>query len=444
MTDMLWGLLGPDVVASNRRTRTLGLGALVREFNERAVPGMGGVWFAKQVVFALLGIEIATCLRSKGKSLDNIRAANAVEALACFIGLEENNWEGEARLRGATKMNGATGLSFAKVSAPGFYVTQPMRMATVQTLPALGLVTTSSSRFNSYRLSERGRDLINACAGTPCYYSSTAIDLLVQWAEGSEYQLANRDGIRSALSPLQTLNNAAAAILHNAILQGEGREVLERKQRRRTAMQWVERLRTAGSSVDIGWEKCPSELSEEHWHDLKSGAAFFALRDAALHTLDHVEHSLGRSGLSFFNLSGELNTQVESALGDLRRSAERFLELGSDLDAATTFARICTKQEGRQVLAELVVRDGRVLRLVGNAEIRPASAYLGVLSWLDDTNGGNDRSLIEEGDQTPSIPRLNWPDGISGRVPNLFLFNADLKSDLKRWISTAPVADDEV
>ena len=40
---MMWGLLGPEKLNSERRTCTLGLGIAVREFNDLAVPGLGGV-----------------------------------------------------------------------------------------------------------------------------------------------------------------------------------------------------------------------------------------------------------------------------------------------------------------------------------------------------------------------------------------------------------------
>ena len=38
-----WGLLGAETVESTKRTRTLGLGAAVRAFNDLAVPGIGRV-----------------------------------------------------------------------------------------------------------------------------------------------------------------------------------------------------------------------------------------------------------------------------------------------------------------------------------------------------------------------------------------------------------------
>ena len=42
MGTIVWGLLGPETLANERRTRTLGLGATVRLFNDLAVPGLGG------------------------------------------------------------------------------------------------------------------------------------------------------------------------------------------------------------------------------------------------------------------------------------------------------------------------------------------------------------------------------------------------------------------
>jgi len=115
MATTVWGLLGPETLASERRTRTLGLGATVRSFNDLAVPGLGGVWFGKQLFLATLGVAIAERVRNSGKRVQNIEVANAVEALACWLALDGNNWKGDPRVRGATKMRGKTDLSYAIV-----------------------------------------------------------------------------------------------------------------------------------------------------------------------------------------------------------------------------------------------------------------------------------------------------------------------------------------
>src|SRR5580700_10345534 len=120
---MLWGLLGPSTLHSERRTRTLGLGAAVRTFNDLAVPGLGGVWFGKQLLLATLGVAIAERARDSGKRAQNIEVTNAVEALACWLALDFNGWKRDPRLRGALKLSGKKDLSFATVSKRSSYVT---------------------------------------------------------------------------------------------------------------------------------------------------------------------------------------------------------------------------------------------------------------------------------------------------------------------------------
>jgi len=82
-------LLGPETVVSQRRPRTLGLGAAVRAFDELAVPGLGGVWFGKQLFLATLGVAVAEKVRGCGMPVQNIEVTNAVEALACWLGLDD-------------------------------------------------------------------------------------------------------------------------------------------------------------------------------------------------------------------------------------------------------------------------------------------------------------------------------------------------------------------
>ena len=151
---MDWGLLGPEHLAGSRRTRTLGLGAAVRRFNQLAVPGLGGVWFAKQLFLATLGVVVAERLRQVSRNVKTLEVANAVEALACWGAFQTNGWQRDARLRGVQKLAGKADLTFAKLCQPRFYVTQPMRMATVEALVDLGFVHPGSQRFNSFRCTE--------------------------------------------------------------------------------------------------------------------------------------------------------------------------------------------------------------------------------------------------------------------------------------------------
>ena len=157
---MIWGLLGPETLNNERRTRTLDLGSAVRSFNDLAVPGLGGVWFGKQLLLAILGVCAAEQARDVGLGVRNIETANAIEALACWLALSKNDWQTDARLRGLRKMRDKDDLTFATMRKASFYVTQPMRMSTVQPLPALGLADAGAERFNLFRCANVGKEFI--------------------------------------------------------------------------------------------------------------------------------------------------------------------------------------------------------------------------------------------------------------------------------------------
>lgn len=132
----LWGLLGTDNIDLTRRTRTLRLGPVVRRFNELAVPGVGSMRYAKQLYLAALGIAVAE-KASSVKRVRNIEVANAIEAIACLISFEFNNWKRDSRLRGINRLRGKENILFSTARKQDFYVTQPMRMGLVQVLPVL-------------------------------------------------------------------------------------------------------------------------------------------------------------------------------------------------------------------------------------------------------------------------------------------------------------------
>jgi hypothetical protein len=134
-----WGLLGPATLLGERRTRSLGILRAVRRFNERAVPGIAGAWFGKQLVLAVLGIRVAELARAGGLNVRNIQCSNAIEALGCWLGHDISNWSGHPRLRGVNKLPRIHALDYATFRQPGFYVSQPMRMAVAQALVPLGL-----------------------------------------------------------------------------------------------------------------------------------------------------------------------------------------------------------------------------------------------------------------------------------------------------------------
>lgn len=421
---MKWGLLGPEILSSQRRVRTLGLATVVRHFNDLAVPGMGGVWFGKQLLIASIGVALAQEIRKKGRQVSNIETANAVEALSCWLTLDHNGWAPDARVLGRLKLRNKTDdLSFRRFRRHGFYVTQPMRMRTVQPLLALGFVESANERFNSFECAEVARNFIEAACRDYRPRHTTILKNLLSWAEG-EADCVKTAATREALSPTEPLSDQAREILREALI---GR-TSDRDGRRSKLLDWMDDLQS-GPKRRITWEERPEALDAEHWRDIRSGGHFFSARNAAIQLLDSIEAHLGGQVEQRLKLTGSIPDGIKSATTFVRTRAKRFLAEAYDPSPAryaTEFCVECSDADDRAILKKLVERDGRVLQLLGDA-IVPGWAFRGWKSPLDeDESDGEDEGAVETDHE--------WPEGISFRVRNMLLLSADLRGRLDHWL----------
>ncbi|MCL1984840.1 MAG: hypothetical protein FWG59_00125, partial [Betaproteobacteria bacterium] len=390
----------------------------MRFFNDRAVPGMGGVWFGKQLLLATLGVALAEKARSQGVKILNIAAANAVEALACLLAFRSNKWTRDYRLRGRMKLHGKNeDFHFRHIQQRNFYVTQPMRMATVQALPALGFVKSDSVRFNAFSCSEAGWNFIEQATKDYRPHNRAVIDQLIRWVHGKALQPTLP--LEKALSPLVALPDGAKKLLRDRIIQG-GDGTREGTKRRRNALAWVERLR--GGETD---DKKPKEISDAHWHDLRAGKQFLKVRNAAIALLDTMETYIGKQASGqFLSLKGEVPDVLVGGIDTLNSEAGLFLKMKHQDAEAGEFCRQCTKKS-LDVLHALVERDGHVLRLVGN-EVKPGPAFRGTQSHST-SDEGEDENSPPQGD-TP------LPEGFSERIRNLYLLSLDMDGTLDSWL----------
>lgn len=433
---MFWGLLGPETLNGERRTRTLGVGAAVRCFNDLAVPGTGGVWFGKQVLLATLGVATASRVRADGYSVQNIETANAIEALACWLALSQNQWQRDARLRGAQKLKGSRTFSFATVRKPAFYVTQPMRMSTVQALPALGLVEAVAERFNAFGCSDIGDQFIDDSCADFNPYNRSVLQHLIGWVSQQHNNVTNSDALRKALSPVEPLPAPAREFLRERLMIGSGRN----EKRRCAAVDWMEVLRHT-PQAPISWQAKPASITADHWRDLYVGALFFKVRDSAITVLDRLEGHLASRGELRLSLSARLPSIFGDEIMTLRHNATSFLDERHDPSPeslARIFCEECTQRDDANLIRNLVSRDGRVL-CVRDDIILPGSAFRG------DQERGSDtaRSAEEVEAGLPFRQTVQWPEGISRRIQNLFMLNLDLHGELGTWLAAAQQRNSE-
>jgi hypothetical protein len=428
---MQWGLLGPEQLAGSRRTRTLGLGAAVRKFNQLAVPGVGGVWYAKQIFLATLGVRIADRLRPISANVKAIEIANAVEALACWCAFSSNDWISDSRLRGRQKLAGKDNLTFARLRQPGFYVTQPMRMATVEALVDLGFVEPGSQRFNSFRCTQAGMALVDAATAEYRPYNATVEDYLVGRAK-DDASISNTHALREALSPLIVLPADARTLVRGKLCEGAG--LNPEAARRKNALGWV---RSLDVKKPAGWETKPTILDANHWVDLRLGARFFTARDTAIDVLNAIEAQMVPLAAPKLTADAAYKlSSVQTRLGAVREAAQRFLDENNDPTEgrmATAFCRECIEEDSAVIIRNLVKRDDRVLRLVGN-DVLPGGAF----SRQPQAETPDEEG---EGPGADNAGRAPVPAGISGRIHNLYLLDLDLQGRLGEFLNP-PTADE--
>jgi hypothetical protein len=422
---MQWGLLGPEHLAGLRRTRTLGLGAAVRKFNQLAVPGVGGVWFAKQIVLATLGVRIADRLRPISANVKAIEIANAVEALACWCAFRSNDWTSDARLRGRQKLVGTDDLTFSRLRQPRFYVTQPMRMATVEALVYLGFVEPGSQRFNSFRCTQAGMDLVEAATVGYRPYNATVEDYLLGRANDGA-AIKDTDKLRDALSPLIVLPPDARALIRDRLCEGAG--LNPEAARRKNALGWV---RSLDVKKPARWEAKPTMLDANHWVDLRLGARFFTARDTAIDVLNAIEAQMAPLAAPKLTADDARKlSPVQTRLGSLREVAQRFLDEEKDPTEgrmATAFCRECIEEDSAAIIQNLVKRDDRVLRLVGN-DVLPGGAF----SQQPQAETPDEEG---EGPGADNAGRVPVPANISSRIRNLYLLDLDLNDRLAEFLN---------
>ena len=429
--NLIWGLLGAEEVSSARRVRGLGVGSCVRAFNDLAVPGIGGIWFGKQLLLSTLGIVVAETARASGAKVHNIEVTNAIEAAACLMALTGSQWERDPRLLGATKLMGkALGKNappFKIVRQRNFYVTQPMRMASVQALPALGLVNASGQRFNAFAVTDAGSQFVEAAC-------SKVTKNLVRWVIGSDELRLNTPQLNE-ISPLTPLPESANSLLVQRLLNGSEDEVKENRDRRANAWRWA-----ADKSIkqSQAWNIRPEMISENHWHDLQAGALFFAVRDAAIALLDALEAKLrnqtGSMSLSLPNWTRDHAGALTEQLAALRAAAtayRAFPRTAND-DEANRFCDECKHHDDAELLRALVKRDSRVLVLRGD-DVTPGPAFRAGAASASQV-GSSDTVDSEEGNSA-SPDEFALPKGISYRMRNMWYLQRNLTDVSQKAVS---------
>jgi hypothetical protein len=369
---------------------TLGLSTAVRHYNERSVPGLGGLWFGMPIAWSLLGIWLA-----EGRKKRPLESANAVEAAVMVQALKQDR----KRSRGSRNLANVGNPTYEELCKRGSYVTQPFRMSTVEPLLRLGFVQGAGQRFNLYQLTKEAEQFLESFGKEMKY--------LGRWADGEAlHSLPD-------LLPDEPLPDAAAKLLKRQIRHcGKHSDI----NRRCALLDLPKRELTLSPLLRSAR---PARLEPDHWCDLRSGIALVQLREAALAVLADIEERLGSDRTSALTI----DQSIDAAAGRLAGLSDAAKAMLAEKDSSPSqlgyaLARDCLRPDTERV-AELARRDGVVIRLISNNRIAlgPAGGERQAPSTEEDHDVSPDAEAL-----VPELPR----------IANLYSLADDLKNSESR------------
>ena len=343
-----WGTLAPEEMISTRRQQDLELGAAVRYFNDRAVPGIGGLWFPMPLVWSVAAIAVA-----ERTGTNPLTVANAVEA-RMMLGAINKDAKSDPRLRGTQKLSGMDEASpFAALSRRGVYVVQPLRMGMIQPLVSLGFA--KGGRYGSLRLDTHGRRMM-ALGPFP-----KLAKVLQRWVEASGTDRVNGMGeVTTKLSPLAPVSSEVNNVIRARIFDGGDGNALRRRALRS--------LGTGPTADMLDRDERPDEIDRAHWRDMRAGAAFIDLRDSALDALWQAEgfvvkrREAGGKDCTPEEVAKATKVQLAILRSLAGKVRPRIVDAGEKM--SIVFGNECAEAEDAALMAMLVKRDGSALRLI--------------------------------------------------------------------------------
>lgn len=365
-----WGILSPEDTPNFRRQQTLELAAAVRHFNDRSVPGLGGMWFAMPILWSVISVAIAQELKRPALPI-----SNAIEARVMKHVLQRSDITVSPQVRGRRKLANVDP-AFATLSRPGTYVVQPIRMTMIQPLVSLGFV--KGRRYSAFVLAAAGERLLDLPS------VRAARHLLGRWARGE-----NPRGLGSTLdglSPLSLPDPAVRKLIMSRLVDGDDPD----SRRRRDLV----RVGTGPTASQLEARDPLPGISVDHWRDLRAGAAFMDLQQIALSVLSKIDAELhqrrdrnSEAKLTAAEAAVVANEKLSYLKSQAALMEDRIVAGAEPLSCA--FLRECLTLSPEELATRLAGRDGSVVTLRGEMlTLGPAGEHAAEAVLRDDSPGG--------------------------------------------------------
>ncbi|WP_147450986.1 hypothetical protein [Corallococcus llansteffanensis] len=418
-----WFPLAATDATSDRATITLGLRSADLHFREQVVPGIGRVWFLRQLCWPVAALALRPDLPPDGRpGRTAADIASGIEALACKLEFIEGEGSDSKRIIGVRAFtrdqgqNGASIWDYDSLRTRAHYVQNTYRQAAVRALGEhAGLGLASGSRYSSMVLTGPGEQLAQA------YLSQSAgkpplKNWLLRWIAGADGYRG--PSVRLALSPEHASDDEREIIWKRLA----GVDTPGSEKRRALAKIFLQEE----TFPDIEKSLLPALREQGKKEALQaSGIAlarsFGALFTAALRVLAHLTRLIEQVG-AVLPADAAARKEIRRAMEQLSESAQKYHKQHEKLPAvghadALRFALGVQARSGGELLSWLVSLDGQILQL-SDGELHPGSLF----RVLD-----NEEDATDQDGTTDLDARTD--DGRTFRLVNLFSLVKDCGMD---------------
>jgi hypothetical protein len=416
-----WYSPEPDDFTAERLTLDFGLRAADQFYRELVVPGLGRVWFARQLSWPLAALALHAEMTCDGDAPKPTAICHGIEALACKLEYFAHTDERSSRIVGSRAFDrdeDGTIWTFSQLRLQAQYVRNTHRAAATRTVRTeVGLGFASGRRFDLLELEPVGlalaNELLNQSVGP--INGGTLRSWLKQWIRGKREVPRSASTLLEALSP-ESPTLGERELVSTRILDADGANGAKRKRLAEATGRAadvpdienviVERLRKAGHRTQAD--------------EVIAARAFGAVLDRTRAVVVELTRVIepARGGVAITDIVRDKGARA--AVRALRTAAEQLMEKVRLVDTAreptsTGFADAIKKTNDNECVRHVVARAGDILCLAGGNVLR--GGLFRLLRSSDSLDGLEEGSSRIEPDHT----------GRTFRIANLHSMLRDLR-----------------
>jgi hypothetical protein len=412
----VWFSPAPSEITVSRISLDFDLRAADLFFRELVVPGLGRIWFARQLSWPLAALALHEELANHGPNAPKPTAiCHGIEALACKLQYVANPDQDtrSRRILGSRAFGrdeNSEVWTFQQLHQRRNYVQNTHRQAATRAINVeRGLGFARGSRFDLLELEPVGRDLANAFLDQHVGQGGTTLRRwLVGWLNSDKTPPDSRDSFLRALSPehpTQDERESVRARLLDADTQNT-KEAKEKRQRLAHAVGRAAKMRDIERDIVIRLREAGHS---EQANQVIAARAFGAVLDRARDVI--VVLTSDRLGIARRPESVSVlvkDRKLGSAIGDLRAATKNYVDKAKTAKVneptSRAFADAVVAADDGAAIRLMVRRAGEVLGLADGSVGR--GPLFRVVDGIDDATDLADGAASIEPDRTGRTFRI--------------------------------------